>query len=101
MSKPAFREISTFRMHRPGQKKAETNLGAFGWRSALCGPECECGEGPRNAGFSHVENANALFQPRPPPGAEAPGWIVTAAFACEWPLVPIPTPTSPLPQHSS
>lgn len=54
---------------------------------------------PRNAGFSHVENANALFQPRPPGGAEAPGRIVTAAFACERPLVPIPTPTPPLPQH--
>lgn len=38
MSKPVFREISTFRMRRQGQKKAETNLASL-WlekREALC-----------------------------------------------------------------
>lgn len=36
---------------------------------------------PRNAALSHGENAQALFRPRPPGGAGAPGPIGTAAFA--------------------
>lgn len=38
-----------------------------------------------------------MFQLRPLRGLEAPGRIVTAAFACERPLVFIPTPIPPLP----
>lgn len=45
MSKPAFREISTFRMHRPGQKKSRKRTLPHLAREALCVVPSVNGEG--------------------------------------------------------